>query len=300
MQLRRMRSLLWAHVVEAKLLDLERAVKANFNPNQPRVPAGNPDGGQWTGTGGSSGRTSDARVAQASRGGRRRGSDADATPAQLARRDVAEAQARAATRRVNEIDPDWRPRASLTSPNSVEGEIARAEAVRQEADARLRELARQDPVDLMDAYRRQQGLDLLGDPVWSREQNSVSTCQVDGIPYIGVNSNALTYSSPDIRAAERLRGDLIASGQAPMNTEHLGQLPNNAVFHAEATCLLRAARANGGTLAGKTVEVHVDREMCWSCETILPFIGLELGNPEVTFIDPTGYVRRMYNGEWID
>lgn len=29
--------------------------KANFNPAQPRVPAGNPDGGQWTGTGGSTG-----------------------------------------------------------------------------------------------------------------------------------------------------------------------------------------------------------------------------------------------------
>jgi hypothetical protein len=55
-RLRRMRSLLWAHVVEAKLLDLERALKANFNPNQPRVPAGNPDGGQWTDTGGGSGR----------------------------------------------------------------------------------------------------------------------------------------------------------------------------------------------------------------------------------------------------
>jgi hypothetical protein len=28
------------------------ARKANFNPNQPRVPAGNPDGGQWTSEGG--------------------------------------------------------------------------------------------------------------------------------------------------------------------------------------------------------------------------------------------------------
>jgi hypothetical protein len=27
---------------------LMRALKANFNPDQPRVPAGNPDGGQWT------------------------------------------------------------------------------------------------------------------------------------------------------------------------------------------------------------------------------------------------------------
>jgi len=43
-----MRSLLWGRVVEAKLHDLERAVKA-FDPNQPRVPAGNPGGGQWTG-----------------------------------------------------------------------------------------------------------------------------------------------------------------------------------------------------------------------------------------------------------
>jgi len=31
---------------------LARAFKAGFNPNQPRVPAGNPDGGQWTGSGG--------------------------------------------------------------------------------------------------------------------------------------------------------------------------------------------------------------------------------------------------------
>lgn len=31
-------------------------LKANFDPNQPRVPAGNPDGGQWTGDGSSTGR----------------------------------------------------------------------------------------------------------------------------------------------------------------------------------------------------------------------------------------------------
>ncbi len=30
----------------------DRALKANFNPNQPRVPRGNPDGGQWTSGGG--------------------------------------------------------------------------------------------------------------------------------------------------------------------------------------------------------------------------------------------------------
>ncbi|MGA7458272.1 MAG: hypothetical protein WBW51_13265 [Methyloceanibacter sp.] len=47
-----MRSAVWASVVETKLRRLERVFKANFDPNQPRVPAGNPDGGQWTSTGG--------------------------------------------------------------------------------------------------------------------------------------------------------------------------------------------------------------------------------------------------------
>jgi hypothetical protein len=36
-----------------KLADTARFLKANFDPNQARVPAGNPDGGQWTDAGGS-------------------------------------------------------------------------------------------------------------------------------------------------------------------------------------------------------------------------------------------------------
>lgn len=51
-QCRRLSWLLHASVVEAKHAQLARAFKAGFNPNQPRVPAGNPDGGQWTGSGG--------------------------------------------------------------------------------------------------------------------------------------------------------------------------------------------------------------------------------------------------------
>jgi hypothetical protein len=43
LRLHRMRALLWARVVESKLYALDRALKANFDPNQPRVPA---DGGQ--------------------------------------------------------------------------------------------------------------------------------------------------------------------------------------------------------------------------------------------------------------
>lgn len=37
---------------ERKLGRWVEAAKAGFDPNQPRVPAGNPDGGQWTGAGG--------------------------------------------------------------------------------------------------------------------------------------------------------------------------------------------------------------------------------------------------------
>src|SRR5680860_1535596 len=45
--------LLHAHMVETKLQALRDAVK--YDPNQPRVPAGNPDGGQWTDAGGGGG-----------------------------------------------------------------------------------------------------------------------------------------------------------------------------------------------------------------------------------------------------
>ena len=37
-----------AYRVEKALLDLRDAVERKYNPNQPRVPAGYPDGGQWT------------------------------------------------------------------------------------------------------------------------------------------------------------------------------------------------------------------------------------------------------------
>ena len=44
----RMRWQLAALAFDAKMLRLGLALKANFDPNQPRVPAGRPDGGQWT------------------------------------------------------------------------------------------------------------------------------------------------------------------------------------------------------------------------------------------------------------
>jgi hypothetical protein len=44
-------SLVHANNVEAKLRHLASAVETKYDPNQPRVPAGNPDGGQWTDAG---------------------------------------------------------------------------------------------------------------------------------------------------------------------------------------------------------------------------------------------------------
>lgn len=38
-----------------RAIDAFPALDRKFNPNQPRVPAGNPDGGQWTDGGGSGG-----------------------------------------------------------------------------------------------------------------------------------------------------------------------------------------------------------------------------------------------------
>jgi hypothetical protein len=52
----RLRFELAAMDMEVKLLRLR--TKAGFDPNQPRVPAGDPDGGQWTGVGGVSGQGS--------------------------------------------------------------------------------------------------------------------------------------------------------------------------------------------------------------------------------------------------
>jgi hypothetical protein len=62
---------------------------------------------------------------------------------------------------------------------------------------------------------------------------------------------------------------------------------------------LEAAQDNGGTLEGRTIEIHTDREMCpTSCFIVLPKLGLELGNPRVTFVGPNGSSRTMQNGKW--
>jgi hypothetical protein len=144
-QLHRLNWLLHARVVEAKFRELERAVKAGFDPNEPRVPAGSGrTSGRWTDGGGGGGSQIAQNFPRAGRGSGqvrlRRGQVVEATPAQEARLAVAQAHAQAAIRRVQELDPNWRPTPSLTE--TVEGEIAAARGEAQEAEARSAELGR--------------------------------------------------------------------------------------------------------------------------------------------------------------
>ncbi len=148
--------------------------------DQPRVPPGSPEGGQWTSSEGQneprilSDATPD-RIKPGDQLAQRqppRGPFPGPTPAQNARLAVTQMRADAAIRRVQEIDPNWRPReTSLTVPNSIEGDIARAEARTEAAETRLRELARESHGKLLEAYRENNATpDLFRHP-WSRENH---------------------------------------------------------------------------------------------------------------------------------
>ena len=115
-----------------------------FNPNwssQPRVPAGNPDGGQWT-DGGGRVIAVQARPPGPRGGAPRRigGNWRDITPEQATRLEISHAQMQAAVRQVQRLEPRWKPRPSLYE--TVEGEIAANTAARREAENRYNELQR--------------------------------------------------------------------------------------------------------------------------------------------------------------
>jgi hypothetical protein len=163
--LHRLRYAVAAEEVLRRLEVLKEICRPKFDPNQPRVPAGNPDGGQWTSTGSGSGRgagRNDQRVlSDASpdngwkpgaqyaqnaprppRGGARpvqiNGRWVQPTTAQSYRLDNAESQANAAIRRVQTLDPNWRPKRGAAE--SVEGLIRETQAQAREAEARFHQL----------------------------------------------------------------------------------------------------------------------------------------------------------------
>jgi hypothetical protein len=153
--------------------------------------------------------------------------------------------------------------------------------------------------ELIRDYRRNNlPADLFG-PKTDPDNSVVTVTMVDGRPVFGVNSTYHTRTSVDDAAANRKRTILVTKYPEIFKSENIGQRPNNALFHAEADVLIKAARLNGGTLEGRSLHVVIDgRVMCNDCIKALPKLGLELGNPRVTFIDTRGVVRTMHNGEW--
>ncbi len=132
--------------LELRRLLISRARK-QYNPNQPRVPAGSSDGGQWTSGGGGSGPRSEYAQLKPRRlpvGHRIIGGRAHAvTPAQEARLDITAAQARALVREVQQRDPPWRPTPSIYE--GVEGRILANQSEAQQATVRLREWNAKEP-----------------------------------------------------------------------------------------------------------------------------------------------------------
>ena len=117
--------------------------KAGFNPDQSRVPKGNPDGGEWVRDAGKDGGSDRARSTDIS-AQRRIGPRPFGTPQQHARLDAAIVSARAAIVRVQQLNPNWRPASMMSrdNPRDMEAMIRAKEAETREAEAQYLALAR--------------------------------------------------------------------------------------------------------------------------------------------------------------
>ncbi|OJU25575.1 MAG: hypothetical protein BGN91_10925 [Nitrobacter sp. 62-13] len=141
---------------------------------------------------------------------------------------------------------------------------------------------------------------LFGQPSWPAGNGTVAAAEIDGKLYFGVNSGSPGYTSTDRTDANSQRWNLIDKYPNVMTTGNIGEWPNDSLYHAETTILLRAARQNGGSLADRTIEIMVDRRICEGCNDALPILGLQLGNPTVRFSETkTGRVSVMSNGTWL-
>jgi hypothetical protein len=226
----------------------------HFDPNQPRVPKGNPGGGQWTDDGRGRGEASDQ-------------------PIRLASKDPPE---RLPARRGPSIPT---PRSPGGGRGGLLGLLIRLGL--QAIGRYLEENRRPDLVgggsDNVTASGR------AGDG-----KSTVAVTWINDKAIFGSNSGNHGYTAADYSAARTLRDILIRERPDIMDTTNIGGFPNDGLFHAETTALLRAAKANGGTLAGKTLEVVVNGRMCSSCMDVLPIVTKQLGSPTVFFTDLKG------------
>lgn len=244
---------------------------------------------------------------------------------QRTRLEIATARSEDALRKIRRYDENWEPREQSWSatPGSIEGAIARAEARAVEAEAylsqrrsgiggnlgppldlnpanRAPEFGRCDGTSWIDSYRTiNNATDLFGRPVWPNHRGTVAVARIDGDIYFGVNSKAPGYSDADWNLAAGLRDQMALEHPELIRGESRGSRPLDAVFHAEANLLIRASRYVG-SLVKRSIEVQVDRPVCWSCEQALPKVGLELGDPYVTIREVrSGRASVMWQGEWL-
>ena len=129
---------------------------------------------------------------------------------------------------------------------------------------------------------------------------TVAVTMIDGREFHGTSSDRGDWTAIDHAAAYRLRAIIARRFPHQAKGKALGQWPLDALFHAETNLLLRAARENGGTLAGRTIDVFVDGRTCPSCKRVLGDVARELGNPTVTFTNTrTGRVMGVVrDGRW--
>lgn len=247
-----------------------------------------------------------------------------ASTQQLVRLDQAVARSENALTQIRQYDAEWRPsETSLRAPGSIEGVIRSAEARAAESETRLDQLRfgiggnfppqTPSPRSItssprifdggawIDAYRGiNNAPDLFGQAVWPFDKGTVAVGRVDGDLYFGVNSTAPGYASSDRSRAIQFRENLTSKYPLDMDLRNIGGVPNDGLFHAETTLLLRAASDRGGSLENRSIEIMVDREVCYSCGEILPKLGVELGDPYVVFVErDTGFRSEMWNGRWL-
>jgi hypothetical protein len=225
----------------------------------------------------------------------------------------------AALAAVRRLEPDWQPAPSAFAP-TVDGELARLDYGTAQANARLlwqqafnlghngppenpadpaSRSGEYDPDTPLDTFRRDAGMPLLdGEPATKASDGTVARAVIDGVARFGVNSKAPNYTLWDFFGAKAMRGLLIQDFPDVMSTDNTGWKPNDSLFHAESTSLIRWARAMGGSLKGKTVLIDVDRDLCPSCIDVIPSLAYTLGDPLVIVREPSGKVRTAKGKRW--
>lgn len=160
--------------VKIRALTFFLHLKAGFRPDQPRIPAGNSDGGQWAAEGGGN------RPILVSRRGPRGGGQVRIlgrwqaiTPAQEARLAVSTGRMREALRAVQRREPNWKPTPQVYE--TVEGLIRANEVTAQEA--MLRALKLKLPRTGIGPYAKE----WIAAPTTNRRFNRAEQAEIDRI-----------------------------------------------------------------------------------------------------------------------